>query len=356
MKLTIKSGNGQARVVDLEKDLQFNTLKGEQYIFSKGFDNYVLNFKDNQESIELIFNVDGKTIKVDLKGIVPHLQENVAGVENPTVVIINKNVNDKDLNSIVDNDSFNGSEIIDRLEELLSKPVELDAGTSDLTLISDFQTLIEALDAAAAGANESNTSDGSSFQSLFNPISDSLRDVAQTDRWVNLSEEISTLGLDTGDNTPPAVIPEISISDSVVNEKDGEISFTISLSQSTTNTVLVNFSTADGTAKSILDYINTSGPIIFLPGETVKTITIPVTNDDINEISENFFINLDTPINATIADDQAQGTIIDDDIPTISVGKPEDIGTADIIVPEGNDAVFAVEVSKAAVNSTLTLT
>lgn len=45
MKLTIKSPAGTKEVMDLNKDLLFNTTKGEQYIFSKGFTNYVLNFK-----------------------------------------------------------------------------------------------------------------------------------------------------------------------------------------------------------------------------------------------------------------------------------------------------------------------
>ena len=63
MKLTIKTENGQ-KVVDLKNDLQFNTLEGEQYVFSSGFSNYVLSFKDDQASVVLTFNVDGKSIKV----------------------------------------------------------------------------------------------------------------------------------------------------------------------------------------------------------------------------------------------------------------------------------------------------
>ena len=49
MKLTIKSAKGLEKVVNLEKDLQFNTSKGEQYIFSKGFSNYILYLKDDQK-------------------------------------------------------------------------------------------------------------------------------------------------------------------------------------------------------------------------------------------------------------------------------------------------------------------
>lgn len=170
MKLTIKSANNAKQVIELDKDLTLNVAKGEQFIFSKGFTNYVLSLKDNQQSIEIIFNVDGKNIKVYLEGIVPFIQENSIDPENSTIVVINKNINDKDIDSIVENSEFNGSEIIDRLESIISTPTEL--GNADkLTLITDFQSLIESLGAAAAGGEQAAggnaTSDGSTFNSIF---------------------------------------------------------------------------------------------------------------------------------------------------------------------------------------------
>jgi len=204
MKLTIKS-EGQSKVVDLNKDLQFDVNKGEQYIFSNGFTNYVLNFKDNQESVVLTFNVDGKSIKVELNGIVPFLQANTPDMSNPTAIIINKDINDKDVDSIVKNDSFNGGEIIDRLEAIVSKPVELgnDKGSS-LSLIKDYQSLLESLGAAAAGGEAVGrqpaggiTSNGSTFNSIFSLNADSLNSIADTDRWENISESISSIPVDT---------------------------------------------------------------------------------------------------------------------------------------------------------------
>ena len=168
MKITIKSENGQ-KVVDLKNDLQFNATKGEQYVFSNGFSNYVLNLKDNQESVILTFNVDGRSIKVELNGIVPLLQANTENMSNPTAIIINKDTNEKDVDNIVDNNSFDGGEIIDRLEALISKPVELgNNANSNLTMITDYQTLLESLGAAAAGAEAGNGgSNGSTFNSIF---------------------------------------------------------------------------------------------------------------------------------------------------------------------------------------------
>ena len=81
MKLTIKSPAGMKEVMDLNKDVLFNTSRGEQYIFSKGFTNYILNFKDDQKSVELTFNIEGKSVKVELKNFVPFLQENIPNDE-----------------------------------------------------------------------------------------------------------------------------------------------------------------------------------------------------------------------------------------------------------------------------------
>lgn len=154
MKLTIRSEKGE-KVVDLKTDLQFDATKGEQYVFSNGFSNYILAFKDDQQSVILTFNVDGKTINVELNGIVPLLQSNVPGASNPTAIIINKDVDEKEVDSIIDNSSFNGSEIIDRLESIISKPTELgDSKSSDLSIITDYQSLVESLGASAAGGGK----------------------------------------------------------------------------------------------------------------------------------------------------------------------------------------------------------
>ncbi len=265
MKLTIKSAKGLEKVVNLEKDLQFNTSKGEQYIFSKGFSNYILNFKDDQKSVELTFNVDGKTVKVDLKGIVPHLQENTANTINPTAVIINKNINDKDLDSIFENNNFNGSEIIDKLEALISKPVELGNAvdnSNNLTLISDFQTLIEALDAAAAGGANAGgaTSNGSTFNSIFSSLTDSLNEISETDVWENLSESISSIPVETGATLgtiippPSSDKPNLSVSSTEVVE-GGYAVFNIQLSNPSTEDVTFDLIAKEGTATEGEDYL-----------------------------------------------------------------------------------------------------
>jgi extracellular elastinolytic metalloproteinase len=61
------------------------------------------------------------------------------------------------------------------------------------------------------------------------------------------------------------------------------------------------------------DYVPTAGVLTFAPGETNKPISVPIINDTAGEPTETFFMNLSGPANATIADAQAIGTILDND-------------------------------------------
>ena len=58
------------------------------------------------------------------------------------------------------------------------------------------------------------------------------------------------------------------------------------------NTVYVDFKTEDGTAKSGEDYERTEGSLCFKPGETVKTISVAIIDDDIFEEDEHFTVRL----------------------------------------------------------------
>ena len=355
MKLTIKLDNGSIKVVKLNKDLEFTVAKGEQYVFSNGFTNYVLNFKDDQESIVLVFNIDGKSVQVVLNGIVPHLQDNVPGMDNPTAVIINKNADDEKLNDIVENAAFNGSEILDKLALLSSKPVDLGFdGEDSLSLITNFESLLGSLGAAAAGpdAGGNTNSNGSTFSTIFGNINDTLSNIAASDSWENLPESISSLPIETAFS--PAIfsvspeVPSITISDSSVKEEDGVMTFTVSLSNPSSDTITVDFATADGTAKDVADYLAQNGTVTFAPGETSKTITVPVVNDDVYENPESMFVNLTNATNATIADEQGEGRIADNDVPSFSVSGTE--------VVEGQYAVFNIQLSNASdENITLSL-
>ncbi len=95
----------------------------------------------------------------------------------------------------------------------------------------------------------------------------------------------------------------------------------------------VQYQTIAGTATAGADFTGTGLVSIgFAPGESTKTISIPITQDADREAQESFTVVLANPVNAAIADGGGTGTVVinDDDGPvTISVSNPA-------IITEGN--------------------
>ena len=95
----------------------------------------------------------------------------------------------------------------------------------------------------------------------------------------------------------------------------------VTLSSASSNPVTIQYSTADIDATADTDYTPRSGTLLFSPGETRKSILIPILDDSDTEGDEKFSINLSNVVGATIVDDQGVGTIQDNDgvTPTIFV-------------------------------------
>jgi hypothetical protein len=74
----------------------------------------------------------------------------------------------------------------------------------------------------------------------------------------------------------------------------------------------VQYATANGTALAGVDYLAMSGTLNFSQGSTL-TVTVPIIGKTLKEANETFFLNLSNPVNATIADNQGVGIIIDED-------------------------------------------
>ncbi|HBB89084.1 MAG TPA: hypothetical protein DC047_15875 [Blastocatellia bacterium] len=111
--------------------------------------------------------------------------------------------------------------------------------------------------------------------------------------------------------------PQLTINDVTVPEPDSGTTtaqFTVTLSPTSTQTVMVNYITANNTAIAPTDYQTTSGTLTFTPGQSTQTIDVLVNGDTTNEaICETFFVNLNTPVNAAISDPQGIGSITDND-------------------------------------------
>jgi hypothetical protein len=117
---------------------------------------------------------------------------------------------------------------------------------------------------------------------------------------------------------PPPALPTLSLGDvSVAEGNSGTTNavFPVTLSAASTSPVTVAFTTANGTAQAGSDYQTVTGTLTFAPGETAKTIAVPVLGDTLVEPDETFTVALTNPSAATLARGQATGTIRNDDVP-----------------------------------------
>ena len=113
--------------------------------------------------------------------------------------------------------------------------------------------------------------------------------------------------------------PESSITDGAAVEGDEVLEFTVALNVASSQTVTVEYATADGTAMADEDYEGTTGTLTFSALETTQTIRVPIIDDDLDEAVEAFTVALSNPSNATIEDGAATGVIADNDLPVVSI-------------------------------------
>lgn len=127
----------------------------------------------------------------------------------------------------------------------------------------------------------------------------------------------------------------------IVKENCGSVFMNISRTGGDpNNTVFVDFRTEDGTAKAGEDYEKTEGSICFRPGETSKTFSVVIVDDDIFEEDEHFYVHLGNvrvagadgdlvrnkyrgPAGKVGKDGVATVTILDDDYPGIFTFEEE---------------------------------
>lgn len=145
-----------------------------------------------------------------------------------------------------------------------------------------------------------------------------------------------------------SVIPEIRISSAAtVLESTSAIEFTVTLSESPSSAVTVDYSTVDGSvlgesAFAGTDYSHVSGTLTFA-AETAalsRTFSVPILDDKVAELSESFSVVLSNPQHATIAEDSAIVSIVDED-EVVSGFRISDQS----LNQEGNDGSQQVEVS-----------
>ncbi|SFO74781.1 Ca2+-binding protein, RTX toxin-related [Cohaesibacter marisflavi] len=191
-----------------------------------------------------------------------------------------------------------------------------------------------------------------------NPYSDNL-DEADENFSLVLSDPINAT-LSGGENTLSAtgVILDddgsgsnlaLFVSDPQIVEGDSGTKyavFDVELSRSYAHNITLDYNTKDGTAIAGDDYTAQSGAITFYAGQTIKSVSVPITADTMVEAPENFSLVV-TPTGAitnSVSDSTGVATILDDDpdtanLPVISISNGEGA--------ENEYIVFTVTLSEA---------
>jgi len=113
------------------------------------------------------------------------------------------------------------------------------------------------------------------------------------------------------------------------------------------------YTTADSSASAGSDYTAKSGTVSMSNGCRCGTISVPVLGDILTEGTETFAINLSSPVNGTIGDAQAIGTIYDNEGPPALVvtdaGADENAGTMsfNVIMTSGSLSTETVDYASA---------
>ena len=146
---------------------------------------------------------------------------------------------------------------------------------------------------------------------------ENVRDGCQT--WL---EEADAWIID--DDAPP----QLSVGDLDVAENAGIAAFAVSIDRVSASDITVGYATADGSATDTDDYTETSGTAQIDAGLTTAFVEVPL-------IDEMLKVVLHDPVGATLGDASAWATILDDDMPIVTVDDArasEDAGSLSFTV------------------------
>lgn len=130
----------------------------------------------------------------------------------------------------------------------------------------------------------------------------------------------STSGLLDALNDFYTALPRLSISGTTVLESAGIANVSVNLNAASSSVVTLNFYTQNASATSPSDYTAKDTLITFNPGQTSKSINIPITVDAISEPSENFKINIRNATNASISKSFDSVVILESALPVEFLG------------------------------------
>ena len=104
--------------------------------------------------------------------------------------------------------------------------------------------------------------------------------------------------------------PGLSVFGVTVHENhETAATFRVELDATTSHTVTVSYTTRDGTAEAVTDYVAVSDTLTFSPGDKTKYVSVAIVQDSHDENTETFTLVLSNPSNAHIVQGEATATI-----------------------------------------------
>ncbi|MEZ4659731.1 MAG: Calx-beta domain-containing protein [Caldilineaceae bacterium] len=143
-----------------------------------------------------------------------------------------------------------------------------------------------------------------------------------------------------------------------VNEDAGSATIEVTLTTPSVNVVSVDYVASDGSATNGSDYAATSGALIFAPGETSQSFTVPILDDALEEDNETVALTLSNPQNGALGTPAAAELVIMDDervsvqfdAPSYAVAEGD--GSVDVDVVLSAPSALAVSVAFAVTGGT----
>lgn len=118
----------------------------------------------------------------------------------------------------------------------------------------------------------------------------------------------------------------MSVADASMTEGNSgttNLLFTVTLSKANrTKTISAKYATVNGSALGGSDFTAATGTVTFPPGAISLSVAVPVIGDLVQETAETFKLQLSSPVNATLTDGSAIGTILDNDAAVVASNVP----------------------------------
>jgi hypothetical protein len=197
-------------------------------------------------------------------------------------------------------------------------------------------------------------SPGTTTQTISVPVIGDLLDefiedflitiVNSTNATIELHQSESVGSIRDNDPVPTVSVDDISFYEGSSTQTQPLAVFTIKLSAPSGRTVRVFRNITSGTATAGSDYTvlsNTS--FVDIPaGQTTAQVVVGINGDTVDEPNETFFLNIVSVTNGIASDNQAVGTILNDDANTVqfsqaSYSVSEEAGFINIIVTRSGD-------------------